>query len=130
MKTITINDETAIGKVLNQISIEVENEIMTVRELIKARVFAEVESYNERLPEYFSGLVQPTEAERVLNGYKMRERRKIDAERQFYIALDAFQKNSFFLLIDNRQPDTLDEEVLVTNDTTVSFIKLTPLVGG
>jgi hypothetical protein len=130
MKTITINDETAIGKVLNQISIEVENEIMTVRELIKARVFAEVESYNERLPEYFSGLVQPTEAERVLNGYKMRERRKIDAERQFYIALDAFQKNSFFLLIDNRQPDTLDEEVLITNDTTVSFIKLTPLVGG
>jgi hypothetical protein len=130
MKTITINDETAIGKVLNQISIEVENEIMTVRELIKARVFAEVESYNERLPEYFSGLVQPTEAERVLNGYKMRERRKIDAEKQFYIALDAFQKNAFFLLIDNRQPDTLDEEVLVTNDTTVSFIKLTPLVGG
>lgn len=130
MKTITINDETAVGKILNQISLEVEKEIMTVRDFIQARVYAEVKNYNEKLPEYFSGLIQPTDAERVLNGFKIRDRRQIDAEKQYFTALDAFQKNTFFLLVDNRQPDSLDEEILVTNDTIISFIKLIPLVGG
>jgi hypothetical protein len=41
-----------------------------------------------------------------------------------------FLKNGYFVLIDNIQAETLEQEILLTNKTTVSFVKLTPLVGG
>lgn len=130
MKTITITDETFAGEILNKIMLEFESENSTVAQIISKRVSAEVASYNAKLPEYFNGLIAPTSAEKTLNGYKMRAKQSIDAEEQTYIALDAFQKNGFFVLIDNRQVDSLEEMILLTNDTKVSFIKLTPLVGG
>ncbi len=130
MKTLTFTDESLTGDILGQITIDIENERMTVSDLIKARVYQEVENYNEKMPEYFQGLVQPTEAEMQLNGYKMKEKRSIDPEKQFYIALNAFQNNGFFVLIDNRQAESLEDEVLLGEDTKVSFVKLTALVGG
>ena len=38
--------------------------------------------------------------------------------------------NGFFLLVDDRQIEDLDEEVVVTVESTISFVKLVPLVGG
>ena len=78
----------------------------------------------------FRGLVQPTEAEKVLNGYKLRERRKINWEEQYARAVEAFERNGFFMLVDDRQVDRLDEEIELKVATEVSFIKLVPLVGG
>ncbi len=127
---ITFKDETATGKILQELPVEVKAEVLTVKDIIIARVTAEVNAYNEKLPEYFNGLVQPTDAERVLNGYRLRERRQIDAEKQGYIALKAFQENGFFILIDNKQVDDLDEEIALNRNSIVSFVKLTPLVGG
>jgi hypothetical protein len=82
------------------------------------------------MPEYFKGLIQPGDAERTLHGYKLKEKRKVDPEKQFLIALDAFQKNGFFILIDNIQSESLDQMVVINADTKLSFVKLTPLVGG
>ena len=56
--------------------------------------------------------------------------RAIDAERQVYIALDAFQKNGFFVLVDDLQAESLEQVVRLRSGTEVSFVKLTPLVGG
>jgi len=130
MQNILIKDESATGKILNEVMIAVENELTTVKEIIEARVYAEVEAYNQKLPEYFKGLVQPSDAERTLNGYKLNAPRKIDPEKQVYVALDAFQKNGYFILIDDQQAETLEQEILVGADTSVSFVQLTPLVGG
>ncbi|WP_338872999.1 hypothetical protein WBJ53_29395 [Spirosoma sp. SC4-14] len=130
VRTLTIHDETALGKVLNSYQLPILQEVLTVAELIRLRVEHEVADYNQRLPETFQALVQPTGAERVLNGYQIRSKRLIDSEKQVYIALDAFQKNGFFILIGNHQAETLDELVSLTNNTTISFIKLTPLIGG
>ena len=128
--TLKITDENFAGAILNEISIALSGERVTVEEIITARVHAEVNDYNKRLPEIFRGLVQPTEAEVILNGFKIRKMAKIDAEQQVYTALNAFQKNGFFLLIDNRQAERLDEELLLSSESTVSFVKLTPLIGG
>jgi len=129
--TITIKDESLTGDILNQIQIAVESEIVTVKDIIVARVTSEVDAYNNKLPDYFKGFIRPTESEKTLNGYKLKKTRaKIDAEQQTFIALDAFQNNSFFVLIDNQQSESLEQQVLVTKTTTVSFVKLTPLVGG
>jgi len=127
---LVIKDETFSGDILNEIEIAVEKELVTVADIIRARVTAEVDRYNNRADEYFKGLIQPTDTEQTLNGFKMKAKRKIDPEKQVYVALDAFQKNGYFVLIDNLQAESLEQEVLLTVDTTVSFVKLTPLVGG
>lgn len=128
--TITITDETFTGDILNEILLDFENERITVAEIIEQRVRKEVENYNAKLPDYFKGLVIPSDAEKSLNGYKIKKHKTIDAEQQVYIALDAFQKNGFFVLIDDRQAESLEEEVLLHTKIKVSFVKLTPLVGG
>jgi hypothetical protein len=89
-----------------------------------------VRDYNLRKPEYFRGLVQPTEAERTLNGFKVRQGRRIDPGRQFENAIASFYRNGFLVLVNDRQVDELEEEIEVRPDTTVTFLKLVPLVGG
>ncbi|GHN02552.1 hypothetical protein WSM22_40410 [Cytophagales bacterium WSM2-2] len=128
--TLTIKDETSGGKIINEINISLKQESVSVQEIIEARVEYEVKVYNDKLPEYFQGLVQPTNAEKTLNGYKMRERKKVDPEKQVYIALDAFQKNAYFVLVDDKQVESLEQTIVVKPQTVVSFVKLTPLVGG
>ena len=103
---------------------------MTVRELIRRRVYEEVQEYNLKDPDYFRGLVQPTDAERVLHGYRLRQRRKIDWEKQYQKAIEAFERNGFFILVDDRQVEGLDAEIEIRLNTEVSFIRLLPLVGG
>jgi hypothetical protein len=128
--TITISDTTGVGKVINTIDVLFQQESVRVRDIIEARVLKEVADYNNKTPEYFNGLVQPTHAEKTLNGYRMKDRRKIDPEKQVYIALDAFQKNGYFILVDNKQVETLEQQLQVSSSTNIRFVKLTPLVGG
>lgn len=127
---ILISDELLNGTVTNQFEIQVESDHLTVSELITKRVTLEIENYNKRLPQYFNGLVQPNEAERTLNGYKLKAKQLIDVEKQVYIALNAFQKNGFFVLVDNEQLDELDKVVTLKSTSKIAFVKLTPLVGG
>jgi len=130
MKTLTIRDESMTGQLLKELLINIETEAITVADLIKARVHTEVRQYNTNKQLVYNGLVQPVSAERVLNGYKIKKGTVIDPEKQTYIALDAFQRNGFFMLVDDYQVGDLQEEILVEADTRVSFVRLTPLVGG
>ena len=128
--TLTIHDETASGQKTNTFTIDCLTERLSVRELIRARIYQGVQDYNLREPEYFRGLVEPSAAERVLNGYKLKAKRKIDWEEQFQRALEAYERNGFFVLVGNRQAESLDEEFVVQVDTEISFVKPVPLVGG
>ena len=128
--TITIHDETSSGQKTHSFTLECLTERMTVRELIRARIYQEVQDYNTREPEYFRGLVEPTQAERTLNGYRLRERRKLDWQEQFQRAVEAFERNGFFILVGDKQAERLDDDFEVKVDTEVSFVKLLPLVGG
>lgn len=127
---LKITDESLTGAILNAIEVNIKNEIVTVKDIIAARVEAEVENYNDKVPEYFNGLIRPTDAEKTLNGFKLKEKRKIDAEKQTYIAYQAFENNGFLVLIDDQQAESLEQEVLLEKNATVSFLKLTPLIGG
>jgi hypothetical protein len=131
--TLKIKDETTFslgGGDDRGFTLDVPDERITVRGLIRARVYREVHDYNLDQPEFFHGLVQPSDAERSLNGFKMRTRRRIDPEKQFELAKRAFYSNGFIVLLDDRQVDELEEEIEIRPDTTVTFLKLVPLVGG
>ncbi|MFF8941030.1 hypothetical protein ACF1A5_01905 [Streptomyces sp. NPDC014864] len=130
MAIVTFVDETTAGDRGAGWGLEIAEERLTVRELIRRRVFQEVAEYNARTPRVFQGLVQPRDAERVLNGYALRTPRRIDPGAQAGLALAAFAGNGFLVLVGDRQVTDPDEEVELAPGTEVTFLKLVPLVGG
>ncbi len=132
MHTLTIHDETATGRVLHTISLQFQEEYISVKDLIEARIRQEIAHYEAKVDAaYLPSLVQPSKLESRLNAKgKNKKRAYIDPEKQLYVALEAFQRNGFFILIDDEQAEDLDQRFLVDDSTQVSFIKLTPLVGG
>ncbi len=128
--TLSIRDENFSGKILNELFVDFSSDTVTVKDIIEARVHHEVERYNAQTNGLYNGLVEPGDAEKTINGYKLKQKKKIDAEKQVYVALDAFQKNGFFVLIDDLQSTSLDQPVMLQQSTIISFVKLTALVGG
>ncbi|WP_131732975.1 hypothetical protein [Actinomadura formosensis] len=130
MPAVSFRDETAAGTPGAAFRVEGVPERMTLRELIRLRVREEVARHNARPSDRFNGLVRPDDAETELNGYRLREPRRLDWERQADIAERAFLANGFFVLAGDRQVEDLDEEIDLTTDPGLVFIKLVPLAGG
>ena len=128
--SLMIHDETLFGAKHDALTLDFLNETITAQELIRERVYEEVRQRNAAKPEYFRGLVQPTNAEVTLNGSRLIERKRVDWQEQYNRAIEAFQRNGFFILVDDRQIESLDETISLTPRTQVSFVKLVPLVGG
>ena len=127
---LKIWDETPGQGKTEAAELKLASERLTAAELIRRRVEAEVAAHNARTEQVFQGLVQPTDSEHALNGYKLKKHRKLDPQEQVEAALDAFRKNAFVLLFDDVQIEDLEEFVTVTPDSTATFLKLIPLVGG
>ena len=128
--TLTIRDEALSGQVLSEITLDFFTEHITVCDLICRRIKEEVRRYTLTKPRFFRSLVQPAGAEATRDGFRLGKDRPIDADVQCRHALKAFEQNGFFILVDDRQVEDLDEIIELKVDTKVSFLKLTPLVGG
>lgn len=128
MNILTITDKTIAGKNLNALDIEIENDKISVEDIIRQRVTKEVHLFNNKAKK-LNSLVTPSTFELALN--KPRKKPKeIDVEEQIYIALDGFLTNQFFILINNQQVEQLNTTFLIKDIEEVAFIKLTQLVGG
>jgi hypothetical protein len=130
MATVTIRDETTAGESVHESTLDFLTESITVRELIRSRVFQEVKDHNAAQPDQFRMLVQPSNAEKTLNGFRLRKPRMIDWQPQYEKAIEAFERNQILVLIDDRQAESLDETIVIGPSTTVTFLKLVPLIGG
>jgi hypothetical protein len=126
--TFDILDETTAGECRGAGTLACES-TTTIREIIRLRVRQEVDRFNRSESEVFQGLVQPEETERVLNGVRPTHR-FLDWEKQYAIAISAFESNGFLVLVDDQQITELDEAVHLQPQTKVSFLKLVPLIGG
>ena len=129
---LNVQDQStaSLGKTEHTFRVRVSGESIRVRELIRSRVYQEVEQYNSRQPEVFRLLVQPGDAERAGSGFRMPRPRFINPDEQFEATLEAFERNGFVVLVDDRQVDDLDAEIALHPETMVTFLKLVPLVGG
>lgn len=128
--------------------IKLVSERVTVRDVIRRRIEAEAKALQEQLAKpapdslaTFAGnnLVLPGFVESILNGNRtygaVRQTKpkpvtRIDVEAQHDLACEAFQKNSFIMLFDDRQVGGLDDLLTVRENSTATFVRLTPLVGG
>ena len=129
---LLIRDETtaSLGKAEHTFTVHVSGEKISVRELIRQRVTQEVEEFNSHQPAVFRMLVQPNDTERTLNGFKFHKPRFVDPVEQFEKAMEAFEGNGFIVLVDDYQVQNLDDEIALHPETSVTFLKLVPLVGG
>lgn len=128
--TLTIHDETTSGQRNHTFTLEFPSERITVRELIRERIYQEVDDHNRNSRDVYHGLIQPTDAEATLNGFRLRQVRQIDWKAQFDKAIEAFEANRILVLINDHQAASLDEAIEITRGTEVTFLRLVMLVGG
>ncbi|MBL7826181.1 MAG: hypothetical protein JNJ57_06080 [Saprospiraceae bacterium] len=134
--TLTFKDETLTGNLIQEMQVSVEAETLTLREIIMLRVAEEIKRLeDEKQHRFLTAFSDLTEQERLLNGEKRPTAKRHlpagpDPEAYGYRALEAFKKNAFFVIVDDKQIDDLETPVHVSDKTNISFVKLTPLVGG
>jgi hypothetical protein len=127
---LIVRDETTGGQTANELSLEFLAERIDVRELIRSRVYQEVQDFNLSKGQNFRGLVQPTDAEQTLNGFRLRSPRQINWKDQFEKATEAFDAGRILILVNDKQMSSLDEEIEIRPGTDIAFLRLMPLVGG
>lgn len=127
---VIVRDDTLSGQTLDEFELQFSNDKIDVRELIRSRVYQEVSEYNAGTGTHFRGLVQPQDSQTDGQRFRMKERRQIDWREQFERALDSFQVGRVIILVNDKQVESLDQQLDLTEDATVSFLKLVPLVGG
>lgn len=128
--TITIQDATLSGEITNEVLLYLESEALDVRELIRSRVYQEVKDYNAGTGERFRGLVQPAGATVEGSGFRLRKQHKIDWQEQFKISIEAFERGHVLILLDDRQLERLEERLELRPTSSITFLRLVPLVGG
>ena len=127
---LILRDETLSGDLTQELVLEFETETVSVREIIRSRVYQEVSDYNAGIGKNFRGLVQPQGSTVVKDGYLLKERRTIDWHEQFVRATEAFESGRIIIIAGERQVDALDEQIRLAPGACVSFLRLVPLVGG
>jgi hypothetical protein len=106
--TVKIIDVSGAGQVGTTTLLEGISNRITLRDLVRTRVRDEVARSN----------AEP------------HKQRQLDWEQEADRAIDAFGRNGFFVLVDDRQVTELDEELELTADSDIRFVRLVQLAGG
>ena len=130
MATLTLHDRTATGKPVSTFDLPNVPDRITLRDLIRLRVREEVAAHNLKPGPWFTGLVQPLDTTQEERGFRFTKRRRLDWEAQADVAIDSFQRNGFFVMVNGRQVLDLDAELELNDTLDVGFVKLRQLVGG
>ncbi len=130
--TISVRDEHFPSKAVTEMLLQLSSNTLTAADLISERVRAELdERHSSQLDGGHQFLVQPEADEVRLNGKKDgRTARAADPDVCVAKALEGFENNAFILLVDDKQIETLEEPIDISENSVVTFLKLTPLVGG
>jgi len=120
MTRVLLWDETTAGERCAAGELSVDEGRLSLREIIRRRViqdFARFEAESTGKPAVFRGPVGPAG-------------RGLGADKQYALALGAFARNGFIVLVDDRQVEDLDELLDLRTGVEVVFLKLVALVGG
>jgi hypothetical protein len=128
--TVTIIDVSGAGRVGTTTVLADVASRTTLRDLVRTRVRDEVARYNAAPQPIFRGLVMPEDGVPTEDGFRLPRKRKLHWERQADRAIEAFGRNGFFVLVDDKQVTDLDEELELTADSDIRFVRLVQLVGG
>lgn len=132
--------EKIVGQTDRQaFSLRLASQRVPAREIVASHVRAEVERLNDQArrnhakhDRVASFLVGPHthETERILNPTRGRRPRLLDPDTEIKAAIGGVAARQVILLFNDREVTDLDAELTVTDDSTVTFLRLVPLIGG
>ena len=108
MSEMTMRDTSRAGHVLGGAQVTGLADEVTIREILRTRIRAEVSTYNADPGPVFPGLVQPADGVRHSDGFRMQQPRPLDAELLIAAAEEATRVGLLHLRVDGRPVD-LDE---------------------
>ncbi len=129
------------GEVYSMGEVRLLKPVITVRELIGVRIDLELEAEREReadirrraMPGISSRELQLNGAEKALRPslfFARCDGRSATRDRMIEAAEQGFLRNRFFILLDDRQAELLDEQLDLEQTGKVTFLQLIPLQGG
>lgn len=135
---LNLVDEELGGERCPVFALRLASERITARELIRrrveeeiARLNAEREGLDADLSDRSFHVLAKHPAEVLLNPRRRKtEAKPLDPEEQTRIAWKAFERNRLVLLLDERQIENLDDEIVIDGENEVTFVRLVPLTGG
>lgn len=124
---LTVQDRSLDGSSRNELTLEFLTERITVRELIRSHVFQTVSEANAGRVRHWAGLDRAALKPSPRDDGKPRP---LDWQAQFERAVRAFNTGTLVIVVDGRQMEMLEQEIELRVDSAVSFLRLTPLIGG
>lgn len=107
---MAMRDRSRAGHVLGGARVTGLADEVTVRDILRTRIRAEVATYNADPGPVFRGLVQPADGVRHSDGFRMQQPRPLDAEPLIAAAEEATRLGLLQLQVDGRPVD-LDERI-------------------
>ncbi|MCI5081050.1 MAG: hypothetical protein MRY78_05130 [Saprospiraceae bacterium] len=105
---VIVSDENSTGTVVNQIHLSFDAPSISVEELIKARVEQELESHHSQEKATTSDITS----------------RQLDKKNSRHIALGPFRENGFFIRVNGKAMDQLNEEIKLHPNTDIRFVQI------
>lgn len=102
MSEMMMRDQSRAGHVLGGAQVADLPDEVRVRDVVRTRIRSEVAAYNADPGPVFRGLVQPADAVRHSDGFRMREPRPLDAELLIAAAEEAIGLGLLRLRLDDR----------------------------
>lgn len=99
--------------------------MLSVRDLIRFRVEREIEARHER-----DGGCRPSDPPTLMDRLAGTPGGRLDAALVAARAHEAFEAGRYFLIVNGRQVETLDETVPLDATNEAVFLRLVPLQGG
>ncbi|MCB2156572.1 hypothetical protein KQI84_16975 [bacterium] len=114
-----------------------DDEPLTLRCLLAGLVAQEVEAFHERQKDqrYVTVLSEDEIREslakgKVTSGGRDLPPPEVSEEEAIGVALQAFEDGMYLVLIDDEEKTNLDQQVHISEDSTITLIRLTFLAGG
>jgi hypothetical protein len=126
MPTITLQDASLQGQQQSPWQMDIFEEQSTLREILRSRIYQEVSEYNAKKRSQSLCLITP----RPVEPQQADAAPPVDWQIHYEQAIAAFMKKRYLVLINGRQMTKLDAPVHLTDQTTITFLKLIPLIGG
>ena len=120
----------------DSVPLHVHRSPATLRTLLEDLVRQEVERFNDRQEHQtlLHVLSERQLADAAVRGKVMsggrEEAQRANVDEAIHVALRAFRDGLYFVFLDERQLEDLDEDLTITNASTLLLLRLTPLAGG
>lgn len=128
MATIEMRDVSPGGHVLSGATVEDLPDRASLRDILATRVHAEVAAYNAEPGPTYRGLVQPEDAIRYSDGFRMPTPRPLDAEHLFVAIEEAVAAGVVLFRIGEMTVTDLDHDVEVTDEELITTVLRRPIV--